>query len=780
MKKITNNMLLIIVGLFFSHLSFGQIVALDDSVFVPSSALGTVGNVLTNDTLLGISISNVSDVTITFDNTTAPAFTINSNGDLFMAPTFSGVYTINYTICETANPTSCDTATVTIIINSVIDANDDLYVANAGSSTVLGSVLNNDTIDGVAIISSQVVLTSLSIPSGFTIDPSGIIIIDPSVPSGTYNVLYQICNVLSPINCDIASVTITINSTIILAMNGVYNDLNADGFINVGDVIDYQFTVSNIATEDVINVIVSDASLSIIGAPIPLLLTGNVDSTNFTATYVLTLADIMLGSVTKNATLSGIGLTTTNSYSTSITSVTSLGITDAIRMNVFVDTNGNGVQDSGEINFDKGEFHYQFNSDGILHNITNPSGVYTIYETNPSNSYDLSYTINPTYVANYFPLTVVFTNVHVLTGSGVTTFNFPVTEIPFTDVSVYLVPSSGPIPGFTYNNSIIYKNNGNQLIPNGTLVFNHDSALSITSVPGSTPITNGFTYDFSNLVPGETRVINISITTPIIPIVSLGDFVTNTVSVNLPLISPVDVHPSDNNATVIQEIRGSYDPNDKNEIHGNKILFSSFSSSDYLTYIIRFENTGTGNAINIKVDDVLNSQLDPSSITMLTASAPYTLERLGNNLTWKFDGINLPPSVVGSEIGKGFIVFKVKPNSGYAVGDIIPNSANIFFDFNPAIVTNTCTTEFVATLGIANNQISKALIFPNPFNDYLNIKSDLNIKSIDIVDLNGRIIESFKQNVADTILNLEKLTSGMYLIKIVTETGTSTQKVIKK
>ena len=56
----------------------------------------------------------------------------------------------------------------------------------------------------------------------------------------------------------------------------------------------------------------------------------------------------------------------------------------------------------------------------------------------------------------------------------------------------------------------------------------------------------------------------------------------------------------------------------------------------------------------------------------------------------------LPVSVANTMTGKGYITFKIKPKPGYAVGDIIPNNASIYFDFNPAIITNTFQTEFVA------------------------------------------------------------------------------------
>jgi hypothetical protein len=45
--------------------------------------------------------------------------------------------------------------------------------------------------------------------------------------------------------------------------------------------------------------------------------------------------------------------------------------------------------------------------------------------------------------------------------------------------------------------------------------------------------------------------------------------------------------------------------------------------------------------------------------------------------------------------GKGSIPFLVKPKPDYAISDIIRNTDSIYFDFNPPIVTDIFTTEFV-------------------------------------------------------------------------------------
>jgi uncharacterized repeat protein (TIGR01451 family) len=226
-------------------------------------------------------------------------------------------------------------------------------------------------------------------------------------------------------------------------------------------------------------------------------------------------------------------------------------------------------------------------------------------------------------------------------------------------------------------------------------------------------------------------------------------------------------------------IINAYDPNDKMESHGEEILHSSFTSEDYLYYTIRFENTGNASAINVRINDVLDARLDENSIKMVSASHSYILDRVEDNLTWKFNNIMLPVSIANSAIGKGYIMFKVKPKPGYAVNDIISNTASIYFDFNPAIITNTYTTTFVATLGTNTFENNQFIVYPNPTNDFVTITSSNynTIKSIIIYDMLGKVIISKDCNdsVIQTI-NTSELNSGIYLIDIVSKDNARTTK----
>lgn len=461
---------------------------------------------------------------------------------------------------------------------------------------------------------------------------------------------------------------------------------------------------------------------------------------------------------------------------------TSQGAIDCtgIRLNAFLDTNANGVQDNGETNFPLGQFQYEMNGNGTVHNVTSPLGIYTIYENNPSNTYNFSYSIDPAYAAMYSITTSNYNNINVASGSGITTYNFPVTILQsYNDLAITIIPQNAPRPGFVYTNKIYYANIGNQTIASGSVSFDKDVATTITSISqsGTVSTPTGFTYDFTNLLPFEYREITVTLQVPTIPTVNAGDYLTNTASI-VPLTN--DIVPENNSNSLSQMIINAYDPNDKMESHGAEILHSSFTSEDYLYYTIRFENTGNASAINVRINDVLDSRLDENSIKMINASHAYVLDRVANNLTWKFDNIMLPVSVANTNIGKGYVMFKVKPKPGYSVGDVISNTASIYFDFNPAIITNTFTTTFVATLETTLFENSSFVVYPNPAQNEVTITSSNSnfIKAITIYDIVGKtILSQDGNNEFIQTINTSELNSGIYLLQI---TDSNNQQTTKK
>lgn len=690
----------------------------------------------------------------------------------------TGTLTIITTVLETGvhNFTACITGNETDLISS--------NNCSSVNSNVI-SCINNPTISlsNPNCSSTTQSITFSNLPStgtwtiqlaGANYQGTGTTYTINSLNYGTYTAIItnnQGCSVNLTVN-------IQQNNNITASAVATYVDYNNDGFVNVGDVVNYQYAVANIGTCTISNVQIANTNnfLILTGTTINTLGVGETNNTSLTATHVITQNEINAGNVHLDNGIFG------TNYGIDVILNTSLNITDGIKLNAFIDTNGNGIQDGSEQNYPQANFNYQLNS-GINNTVSSSTGNYYLYETNPSNLYNISCSLNSPYTScgsQYTLTTSSYNNISVNVGSGITTLNFPITVVACTDISVNIYSASNAVPGFNYYNNIYYKNNGTQTIPSGTITFTKDNAVSLISVsPSATTTTsNGFTYNFTNLLPNEGRYIYINMLVPTIPTVSLGQLVTNFVSITPP---SGDINSLNNSSTLVRTIVGSYDPNVKNENHGGKILHSIFTDNDFLTYTINFENTGTANAINIKVSDVLDTKLDETTIKMVDASATYVLKRIGNNLTWTFSGINLPPSNPNSStIGHGHITFQIKPKFGYAVGDIIPNTANIYFDFNPAIVTNNCTTEFVATLENEKFAFNNLNYFPNPVKNSLTISNASAIDEVEITSVLVQKMISKKVNDLQTEINLSELANGVYFVKVTSNGQEKTIKIVKE
>lgn len=451
---------------------------------------------------------------------------------------------------------------------------------------------------------------------------------------------------------------------------------------------------------------------------------------------------------------------------------------DKIKMVAFIDNNNNGIKDYNEIYFNNGSFIYQKNNSGVSNSVVAPEGVYEIIDTNPANTYDFSYQINPELAAVY-TATQSYNDISIPVGSGSTIYYLPIKLINgYNDAAVSIIPESQPRPGFSYINRIIYKNLGNTTTV-GTLTFTKPTAATIEYVnqTGIENTANGFTFNYTNLGPNETRTILVRMIVPTIPTVNLGDILSCSAGVSAPVN---DINLANNNFTINQTVVGSYDPNDITEAHGEKIAFGNFGADEYLTYTIRFQNTGTASAEKVRVENVLDAKLDPQSIRMVNASHNYVMERNNNNIVWRFDNINLPWANQNEEASNGYITFQIKLKPGFAEGDIVPSHADIYFDFNPAITTNTFNTEFVAQLGQASFASNNITLYPNPAKNQAQISlqdSSENLNSIAVYNILGSCVKSIHNlSSHQSSISVADLEKGIYMIEITTESQLKTTK----
>jgi large repetitive protein len=193
------------------------------------------------------------------------------------ATTSPGTYTINYKICEAANPMNCANASVTVIVTAtpIVAANDSKTGVNgiSGDPAAL-NLFTGDSIDGAAASPGNATLSvagGSSVPSQLTFNPAtGVVGVKPGTPAGTYTFDYQICETASPANCKTATASVTVDPSPVAATNDSATGINgATGATAVANAFTSD-TINNVAASP------ANATLSVTtGTTVPAGLTFN-------------------------------------------------------------------------------------------------------------------------------------------------------------------------------------------------------------------------------------------------------------------------------------------------------------------------------------------------------------------------------------------------------------------------------------------------------------------------------------------------------------------------
>ncbi|MEN2801069.1 gliding motility-associated C-terminal domain-containing protein [Capnocytophaga sputigena] len=209
-----------------------------------------------------VTTANVS-LTITY-NGGISGLTVNSDGTLNVpASTPAGTYNnVEYRICTLTTPVVCDTATLTIVKQPEIIANDDVFSGVVSTTNItVGNVLNNppagsDTLNGNQATTANVAIAVVT-PAVGTVVPyltpaTGNVVIPAGTATGTYTITYRICEKdqtgTPTTNCDTATVTVNVTSPIVTPIPTV--QATPDTFTYSGTATQ---TVGNVLTNDTVS-----------------------------------------------------------------------------------------------------------------------------------------------------------------------------------------------------------------------------------------------------------------------------------------------------------------------------------------------------------------------------------------------------------------------------------------------------------------------------------------------------------------------------------------------
>jgi len=147
-----------------------------------------------------------------------------------------------------------------------------------------------------------------------------------------------------------------------------------------------------------------------------------------------------------------------------------------------------------------------------------------------------------------------------------------------------------------------------------------------------------------------------------------------------------------------EQLRCSYDPNDKREYPDREGEENLTLMDENIEYTIRFQNNGNDTAFLVKIIDQLDPNIEPTSIRVINSSHPVETCIENDNLIFLFENINLVDSMTNYDGSQGFVTFRCDTKEGRAENTIVNNTADIIFDTNVPIVTNSTINTLVSEL----------------------------------------------------------------------------------
>ncbi len=317
---------------------------------------------------------------------------------------------------------------------------------------------------------------------------------------------------------------------------------------------------------------------------------------------------------------------------------------------------------------------------------------------------------------------------------------------------------------------IIHYQNLGSVVLNGTVQFGMDNMFSfVSAIPAVDSInSSSLSWNFSNLIPGESRLIQLVLHSHIVP---GGTTYTNTACIFSPL---GDINPLDNCQTETDTVIASFDPNEKHVYPQGTGPSGLISYTDsLLCYKIVFQNSGNDTAFYVQVIDTLPEPVDPLTFRLGATFPPASYELSGSGvLRFVFDPANIPDSTTDEVHSHGYITYFVKLRPNLPLGTEIRNKADIYFDYNPRITTDTTLNTMNHTVSVTSvpDQKDRFTIYPNPASMGVFIRSNITIGNdvlnVRLVSLSGQCSRLFTLQHSGMEIDMKDFPAGVYFLEL--------------
>jgi uncharacterized repeat protein (TIGR01451 family) len=350
------------------------------------------------------------------------------------------------------------------------------------------------------------------------------------------------------------------------------------------------------------------------------------------------------------------------------------------------------------------------------------------------------------------------------------------------DLSIDLTGLNGANPGFQTCSVVNVKNNAPRTI-DGEVTVRFDDLLSFVS-SDMTPISvagNQFTFLLEDMDYLEIRSIRLCFSLPPDPGL-LGD--TLKVIGSVAPIGGLDLDDTNNRDTICQIVTGPYDPNFiEVDPKGIGETGDIPVTTNKLEYTIHFQNVGTDTARNVIISNAIDPELDLMSLKVIGASHAYDLSFIEHDriLQWTFDNIQLPDSISSLTESNGFVKYSLSP-ARHDIGATFRNKADIFFDFNEPVATNTTVNTLIEEITSIENvdQIGCSYEIHVIDNDLLFHFPVIDTYKIGLYDLSGRLLNSSLVYHSSFQIPLLDFPAGCYVVSVLSDNCAEAKKIFVK
>ena len=411
---------------------------------------------------------------------------------------------------------------------------------------------------------------------------------------------------------------------------------------------------------------------------------------------------------------------------------------------------------------------------GPVYGITAGNGDYSI--ALPYGSYALEQ-LNPDAVQLCPPAApIAFT---VSSGTNAVVNIADSTIAPF-DLSVYALQGISRV-GFPFTFSVRLINNTGASGENVSVTLDHDPLFTfISGTQGAVASPGQVQWTIPVIAPFEQRWLQVTVQVPPDPLLT---GIVHNWSATATTTSN-ESNTTNNTYSEQGVIVASYDPNDKvGTANVSRSTEQFYLDQDlWIDYVVRFQNTGTDTAFTVVISDVIEEDLDIESLQILGASHAFT-PSFGDTreLVFTFPNILLPDSTTDLLGSQGFVAFRMKPRAGLLPGDLIENSAAIYFDFNEPVITEPSVLVAEIGTGFDREHENALRIFPNPAHDQVILSAGTErILRWSLFATDARLVRSGNVNGDQHPIALDGLAPGTYVIQAEVRTGTVLRAVLLK